>query len=105
MRALPKLLVHAIAKRRLRCSLGLRGSADKAYDTRGFVEECRKMIVTPHVAQKNNSAINGRTTNHEGYSLKRIEEVFGLKTIGCLRKVRFPGLRRVQWIFTLGSGL
>jgi hypothetical protein len=53
------------------------------------------MKVTPHVAQKSNSAIDGRTTSHEGYSLsqrkrKRIEEVFGwLKTIGCLRKVRF----------------
>jgi hypothetical protein len=67
------------------------------------------MKVTAHVAQKSNSAIDGRTTSHEGYFLsqrkrKRIEEVFGwLKTIGRLRKVRFIGLRRVEWIFTLAA--
>ncbi len=83
--------------------------ADKAYDTKAFVKECREMKVTPHVARKSNSAIDGRTTSHEGYALsqrkrKRIEEVFGwLKTVGCLRKVRFLGLRRVAWIFTFAA--
>ena len=84
--------------------------ADKGYDTVGFVEKCRELNVTPHVAQKaKGSAIDGRTTRHEGYGLsqrkrKRIEEIFGwLKTVGCLRKLRYRGVRRVEWIFLFAT--
>ena len=83
---------------------------DKGFDTFGFVEECRHLRVTPHVAQNLNrrggSAIDGRTTRHAGYALsqkkrKRIEECFGwLKTIALMRKVRHRGVNRVHWIFT-----
>jgi transposase len=82
-------------------------AADKAYDTRDFVKKCRANNVIPHVAQKKNSAIDGRTTRHEGYAVslrkrKRIEEIFGwLKTVGCLRKTRHRGVSRVQWVFTM----
>jgi Transposase DDE domain len=45
--------------------------ADKAYDTRDFVRECRRLKVTPHVAQNllrgGGSAIDVRTTRHGGY--------------------------------------
>jgi len=45
--------------------------ADKNYDTKGFVAEMRRIGVTPHVAQITarpcRSAIDGRTTRHEGY--------------------------------------
>jgi hypothetical protein len=40
--------------------------ADKAYDTKGFVEQLRELNVTPHVAQNTSnrsSAIDGRTTS------------------------------------------
>jgi len=87
--------------------------ADKAYDTRDFVSECRNMKVTPHVAQntKRNggSAIDGRTARHEGYEVsqkkrKRIEESFGwLKTIALMRKVRHRGIEKVGWIFTFAA--
>ena len=87
--------------------------ADKGYDTREFVAECRQMNVTPHVAQNTNraggSAINGRTTRHAGYTLsqqkrKRIEECFGwLKTVALLRKLRHRGIFKVGWIFTFAS--
>src|SRR5213593_985688 len=58
---------------------------DKAYDTNDFVEKTRAMNVTPHVTQNTNgrsSAIDGRTTRHEGYAVSlrcraRIEEIFG----------------------------
>src|SRR4051812_17136667 len=75
--------------------------ADKGYDTREFVAECRQMNVTPHVAQndkrRGGSAIDGRTTRHAGYKVsqvkrKRIEECFGwLKTVALLRKLRHRG--------------
>ena len=50
----------------------------------------RELQITPHVAQNTagrRSAIDGRTTRHEGYAIsqkkrKRVEEVFGwMKTI------------------------
>ncbi|HSO43160.1 MAG TPA: IS5 family transposase [Rhodospirillales bacterium] len=88
--------------------------ADKGYDTQDFVMELRELGVTPHVAQnayqtqtaRRRSAIDGRTTRHEGYLVsqkkrKRIEEIFGwLKTIGGQRQTRFRGLDRVKMAFT-----
>jgi transposase len=86
---------------------------DKGYDTRDFVAECRKMNVTPHVAQNTKrsggSAIDGRTTRHGGYDVsqkkrKRIEECFGwLKTIALMRKVRHRGVEKVGWVFTFAA--
>jgi transposase len=80
--------------------------ADKGYDTKGFVEDLRGLNATPHVAQKQRSAIDGRTTRHEGYGIsqrkrKRVEEIFGwMKTVGGLRKLRHRGLDLVGWMFT-----
>ena len=77
-----------------------------------FVKELRKMNVTPHVAQNNTnrrSAIDGRTTRHEGYAIsqkkrKRVEEVFGwLKTVALQRKTRFIGAERTGWMFTFSA--
>jgi IS5 family transposase len=85
--------------------------ADKAYDTKDFVETCRELNVTPHVARnlKRNggSAIDGRTTRHEGYEVsqrkrKCIEQCFGWgKTVGPIRQVMVKGLAKVDQIFTL----
>jgi IS5 family transposase len=87
--------------------------ADKGYDTKDFVAECRHLNVTPHVAQNVNrnggSAIDGRTTRHEGYAIsqrkrKRIEECFGwMKTIALVRKVRHRGIEKVGWLFTFAA--
>ena len=84
---------------------------DKGFDTAEFVQECRNLHVTPHVAQnlarRGGSAIDGRTTWHAGYRIsqkkrKRIEECFGwLKTIALLRKLRHRGTLKVDWIFAL----
>jgi transposase len=86
---------------------------DKGFDTAEFVEQCRHMNVTPHVAQNNGrrggSAIDARTTRHAGYDVsqkkrKRIEECFGwLKDIALLRKVKHRGLFNVAWIFTFAA--
>ena len=87
--------------------------ADKGYDTKDFVAECRNMQVTPHVAQNHNrpggSAIDERTARHAGYAIsqkkrKRIEESFGwLKTIALMRKVRHRGIHKVGWVFTFAA--
>ena len=79
--------------------------ADKGYDSREFVEQCRHYGVVPHIAQHNTgrrSAIDLRTTRHQSYALsqrirKRIEEAFGwIKTIGNFRRTRYKGRERTQ---------
>lgn len=86
-------------------------AADKAYDTRDFIQACRQRRVTPHVASNDTriggSAIDGRTTRHRGYAIsqtirKRIEEHFGWgKTIGRIRQTLYRGIRRVDQHFKL----
>jgi transposase len=88
-------------------------AADKGYDTKDFVMVMRDLNITPHVAQndkrRGGSAIDGRTTRHDGYQVslrkrKRIEEVFGwLKTVGMLRKTRHRGVFKVGWVFTFAA--
>ena len=76
--------------------------ADKGYDTRNFVAACRGMNVTPHVARRQWSIVDKRTTRHAGYQVsqrirKRIEEIFGwIKTIAGGRKLRYKGVARNQ---------
>jgi IS5 family transposase len=79
---------------------------DKGYDTFEFVDDCRSMNVTPHVAsntgRRGGSAIDARTTRHAGYAIsqrlrKRVEEIFGwMKTVGGFRRTRYKGIARTQ---------
>ena len=96
-------LIEPRADRPGRITLG----ADKGYDAEDFVNELRSMNVTPHVAAKvTGSAIDGRTTRHEGYAVsqrirKRIKEVFGWgKTVGPLAQTMLRGTDRVGAQFT-----
>lgn len=84
--------------------------ADKHYDNDKFCDELRKRNVTPHVAmnvhaRKHRSAIDGRTTRHEGYEVsqrkrKRVEEIFGwLKAFSIMRRPHFRGLDRIEYLF------
>ena len=76
--------------------------ADKGYDTRDFVRECKMRNVTPHIAQneseRRSSAVDNRTTRHPGYAIsqkvrKRIEEIWGwTKSVANFRRTRFRGL-------------
>jgi hypothetical protein len=85
--------------------------ADKAYDTRDFVETLRAMGVKPHVTQnvnrKGGSAIDGRTTRHRSYEVSQkkrplIEKAFGwMKQTGGIRKTKLRGLAKVAWQFVM----
>ena len=78
--------------------------ADKGYDTKAFIADCRELIVTPHIAQnigkRRSSAIDARTTSPPGYEVsqrkrKLIEEVWGgMKAAAGFRKSRFVGQAR-----------
>jgi len=90
-------------------------AADKAYDTKQFVAECRERGITPHVAMNESgtrsSAIDARTTRHPGYMSsqrlrKRIEECFGWCKDGRpLRKMKLYGLHQVDFLTTLTVGI
>jgi transposase len=81
-------------------------AGDKNYDVASFVGGVRELEITPHMAQKAQSAIDGRTTRHAGYAIsqrkrKLVEQVFGwMKTVGGLRKLRHRGGELVDWIVT-----
>lgn len=96
------MMLEGLKSRNARACVG----ADKGYDTADFVADCRRMGVTPHIAQttdpRRRSAIDRRTTRPAGYALsqrvrKRIEEVWGwMKTVGGFRKTRFKGRERTE---------
>jgi transposase len=79
-------------------------AGDKGFDTKHFVQRCRELNVTPHVAMNitrtRTTNLDGRTVNYPGYTTsqrirKRIEEIFGwLKTTGNLRRTRFKGIAK-----------
>jgi Transposase DDE domain len=90
--------------------------ADKAYDTADHVANLRASNVTPHVTQNNSitktgksrqSAIDERTTRHEGYGMSQsrramIECIFGWgKQHGTMRKTKHRGILRVAADFML----
>ena len=80
---------------------------DKGFDTANFIAECRHMQVTPHVAQndgrRGGSAIDQRTTRHEGYRIsqrkrKQIEECFGWLQTRLLCCGRYDIVACSKWI-------
>src|SRR5918998_886236 len=89
-------------------------AGDKGYDTRGFIADVRGLGFTPHVAQntaRQRSAIDGRTTRHDGHALsmrirKRIEGPFGwIKTIAGGRKLRYRGRQRNRAWFRITTAV
>jgi len=89
---------------------------DKAYDTADHVANLRAINVTPHVTQndvitktgkRRKSAIDERTTHHEGHGMSQtrramIECIFGWgKQHGTMRKTKHRGIGRVAADFLL----
>lgn len=87
--------------------------ADKAYHRKDFVSACRARALVPHVACKdgvNLAGLDARTTAQSGSQTsqrirKRVEEIFGgVKTVGGLRRSRYPGRERTQaWGYLVAS--
>jgi len=86
----------------LRRTLG----ADKNYDTAEFVADCRARNITPHVAQNTGraggSAIDGRTSRHEGYAISQTKRQMAErihawpKTWSTMRRAMVRGLARMK---------
>ena len=89
---------------------------DKAYDTADHVANLRASSITPHVTQNDSitstgkrrrSAIDARTTRHEGYDMSQsrramIECIFGWgKQHGTMRRTKHRGIASVAVDFLL----
>jgi len=83
--------------------------ADRGYDVQEFHRELRDRNVTPHIAARKDTRLDGRTTRHPGYRIsqrhrKRIEEPFGwMKSAASLRRFLHRGLEKVTGVFTLSA--
>ena len=90
--------------------------ADKNYDTADFVTQCRERKIIPHVAQNTRrsggSAIDARTSRHEGYEISQIKRQMAErihawpKTWSTMRRAMVRGLARMkaQYQFALAGG-
>ncbi len=108
-------LLMLYGKWRSRRRRGRRGpmsvGADKAYDTRDFVQTVRELYIRPHVAQNSKrsggSAIHGRTSRHATYAVSQakrplIEKAFGwMQQTGGMRKTKLHSLAKVAWQFLM----
>jgi transposase len=81
---------------------------DKLFDEAKFIQRCRKVHATPHVAVKEKAGsglVDERTLRHMGYWIsqairKRVEEIFGwVKEPGRLKRTKHRGVRKVGWAF------
>jgi transposase len=109
--ALLMLYRHWRSRRQHGRSVPMSVGADKAYDTRDFVQTVREMNIRPHVSQNlkraGGSAIDSRTTRHQGYLVSQrkrplIEKAFGwMKQTGGIRKTKLRGLAKVGWQFLM----
>lgn len=106
--------LELIKGQQLKC--GATVGADKAYDTRGFVDALTAQGIVPHIAQNTAGGKNGRRSsvpaevaNTPEYEMsqrrrKLVEEPFGwLKTVGASRKLRYIGLERNRHWFLMAA--
>jgi transposase len=85
---------------------------DKGYQEQDFIEGVRKLGARPHIAEYEKNRRSWLTASERedvGFRIsqkkrKLVEKIFGwLKVVAGLRKTKFRGRRRVDWIFTLGA--
>ena len=88
------------------------GGGDKGYQEQDFIAGLRKLSVTPHIAEyqkKRRSWVTASEREDVGFRIsqskrKLVEKIFGwMKVVAGLRKTKFRGRRRVDWIFSLGA--
>jgi transposase len=85
---------------------------DKGYQEKDFIEGLRNLSVTPHIAEYEKERRSWLTASERedlGFRIsqtkrKLVEKIFGwMKVVAGLRKTKFRGRRRVDWIFSLGA--
>src|ERR1700680_1443300 len=88
---------------------------DKGYQEEKFIQGLRELQVVPHIAEYETNAqwpnwLTASEREHSGFAIsqakrKLIEARFGwIKFVAGLRKTKFRGRRRVDWMFTWAAG-
>ena len=111
-----KQIVKKLRVKRKRGEIGeITVGGDKAYQEEKFIEGLRELGVVPHIAEYERNTPqwpNWLTTSereHPGFVIsqskrKLIEKIFGwIKFVAGLRKTKFRGRRRVDWVFSLAA--
>jgi transposase len=85
---------------------------DKGYQEEDFIGGLRQLAVIPHIAEYQKKRRNWLTASERedpGLTIsqakrKLVEKIFGwMKVVAGLRKTKFRGRRRVDWIFSLSA--
>ena len=87
---------------------------DKGYQEEEFIQGLRELQVIPHIAEYETNAqwpnwLTASEREHSGFAVsqakrKLIETLFGwIKFVAGLRKTKFRGRRRVDWMFTFAA--
>ena len=87
---------------------------DKGYQEKKFMEGLRELQVIPHIAEYRTNAqwpnwLKASERDDPGFAIsqskrKLIETLFGwIKFVAGLRKTKFRGRRRVDWMFTFAA--
>jgi len=113
LQMLGELLQEIRAKRKAGEGSGaITVGGDKGYHEEDFIEGLRKLSVIPHIAEyekKRRSWLTASEREGLGFRIsqnkrKLVEKIFGwMKVVAGLRKTKFRGRRRVDWIFSLGA--
>jgi transposase len=87
---------------------------DKGYQEEGFIQGLRELQVIPHIAEYETNPqwpnwLTAREREDPGFAIsqgkrKLVEKIFGwIKWVAGLRKTKFRGRRRVDWMFTFAA--
>jgi transposase len=113
LRMLTELLEEIRGKRKAGEASGpITVGGDKGYHEKDFIEGLRKLSVQPHITEyekKRRSLLTASEREDLGFRIsqskrKLVEKIFGwMKVVAGLRKTKFRGRRRVDWMFSLGA--
>ena len=113
LQMMTELLDEIRAKRKAGESSGpITVGGDKGYHEEDFIEGLRKLSAIPHITEYEKRRRSCLTASErEGVEFrisqskrKLVEKIFGwMKVVAGLRKTKFRGRRRVDWIFSLGA--
>src|SRR5713226_2694274 len=114
---LTRLVSRGQAKRKAGEAFGpVTVGGDKGYQEEKFVQGLRDLQVIPHIAEYQTNAqwpnwLTASEREHPGFAIsqakrKLIETLFGwIKCVAGLRKTKFRGRRRVDWMFTWAAAV
>jgi transposase len=110
-----RIVQHVRAKQKPGAEVGaITVGGDKGYQEQTFIQGLRELQVIPHIAEyKTNPQwpnwLTAREREHPGFAIsqgkrKLVEKIFGwIKWVAGLRKTKFRGRRRVDWMFTFAA--